>query len=112
MTTPTPEANTPELVAVLAAHVQVSGFDEIGDWFSYACSCSATGDSDEWHREHVAAAVHVWLSSALLAPEVVEAAALAHYGRDPRWRADRPGDVRTALTAALSALSVQGEEAS
>jgi hypothetical protein len=42
------------IAEVLAAHVQVTGYDEIGVWFNYACSCSAFGDSDEWHREHVA----------------------------------------------------------
>lgn len=70
--------------------------------------------------DHLRAAVRAWLSSALLAPEVVEAAARAHYGThlgvsfddetDPMWRGSRIEDMTAALTAALSALPVQGEE--
>lgn len=51
------EERVEALAGVLAAHTPTNGFDEIGVWFNYGCSCSAVGDSDEWHRRHIAEAI-------------------------------------------------------
>lgn len=61
--------------AVLRDHVQVEGFDEIGVYWKYGCDCSWTGNSDDEHRAHVAAAVLAWLDARLTEGDVVEAVA-------------------------------------
>ena len=49
--------NAAEIAAVLAEHIQVSGFDEIEEWHAYGCDCGFSGNSDDDHRAHVAAAI-------------------------------------------------------
>ncbi len=101
--TPVTPDLTAEVAKVLAAHRQASGFDEVGDYFKYACTCSWSGHSDADHRDHVAAEVTNAVVTALGRPEVVEAVAVAV----AEWLS-RDGDTndahRDAARAALAAI--------
>ncbi len=73
---------TAEVAKVLAAHRQASGFDEVGDYFKYACTCPWSGHGDADHRAHVAAEVTNAVVTALGRADVVAKVKwrLDHYG--------------------------------
>lgn len=98
---------TAEVAKVLAAHRQASGFDEVGDYFKYACTCSWSGHSDAAHRDHVATEVTNAVVTALGRPEVVEAAArgITALMVDGKWSDQTPLHfAKVALTVAADEL--------
>lgn len=60
------------LAEVLAAHIQVEGFDEIGGYWKYGCDCSWTGSGDADHRAHLAAAIRDHIAERLADAGAVE----------------------------------------
>lgn len=104
---------------VLAEHVQVSGFDELGAWHPYACACGGfSGQSDDEHRAHVEAAILAHLADVLGSEDVREAVRSAVANTVCRCDDALGGiicadcDADAALTAVRAALGITTREES